>query len=116
MIAKEVGGSHLWHGADTGDGPDLAFPRTHQDGRFAAKSEMRKFSNSAGKHGGDSRIDSVPAGVEHAHAGIGSEFRATRHRTARAPEIEVYGMFLTPLLSPARRCQHNRKRRDFPFH
>ena len=43
VVAEELGGGELGHGADAGDGVHLAVLGAHQDGGFAAESEVRKL-------------------------------------------------------------------------
>ena len=83
-VAEELRRGQLGHGADAGDGVHLAVARAHQDGRFAAESEVGELGDGGGQHGGDSRVHGVAALVVNAHAGFGGEAAARRHRSAHA--------------------------------
>ena len=109
VLAEEIGGGQLGHGADAGDRVDLARLGADQDRRFAAHSEMREFGDRSGEHGGDARVHRVAAVVVHAHAGFGGVLAARGHRSMHAANGLPHGPVGLPAhLRPTQRRQRER--------
>ena len=73
---KNSGGRGFRHGADAGDGDDLAFFRADQDGSLAAEAEVGILADGGGQHRRDTRVHGIAAEVEDTYSGFDGVVRA----------------------------------------
>ena len=82
-VAEEVRRGELRHGAYTRERVHFAVARAHEDGRFAAESEVGELRDGGGEHGRHTRVHRVAALVVNAHGGAGGEAAPRRYRSAQ---------------------------------
>ena len=107
-LAEHIGAGEFGHGADAGDGVNLAVLGANEDGRFAAQAEVRKLRDRSREHGGDANVHRVAAAIVHAHAGFGGVFTSGGHSAMSSPHGLAHGTLITRLRD-ARSREDNRQ-------
>ena len=95
VIAKELSGGELGHGADACDSVDLAVLCTDEDGGFTAESEVGRTRDGGGEHGGAPRrrhfaVEAMRMPASVAYSSPGDGLRA-RKRSVRAAALLPQG-------------------------